>query len=232
MIKASKNFTLIELLVVIAIIAILASMLLPALNSARNKARQSSCTSNLKQWALAAQMYHNDTGALVPIRTGISDKYWYDFLASYTGNEDSADTGYMKYRTEYKQAALHRCPSQVITAELTGNTVLDPDFTTNGTVYAWDLQPSVNVTLINNPSKTFFQADGKRDFYGVTDGYQSRLYNSRNTSTTVDYRHDSSLNMSFFDGHVKNVREIPTDGVYLDVVARRDTPNSPWNAWY
>ena len=80
-----KRFTLVEMLVVVAIIAILAGMLLPALNKARSKARFISCKSNVRQITLVLIQYAGDNGDYLPMQVNAVDALNKGFLDTYLG---------------------------------------------------------------------------------------------------------------------------------------------------
>lgn len=113
-----RRFTLIELLVVIAIIAILASMLLPALNQARERARATNCLSNLKQIGLSQSQYSVDN---------------LDYLCMGRGNDAWTYAIVLNDRGYVKNPGVFACPSTV-------NKITDLDYYSSDKYYTYGIR--------------------------------------------------------------------------------------------
>ena len=197
-----RGFTLIELLVVIAIIAILAAILFPVFARAREKARQASCQSNLKQMGLAARMYAQDYDevnvqvALAGNVVGGNGIWWMVSLQPYI-----------------KNIQVMNCPSYGNGGYCANSggcegTAPSPDpyryFGGYGCNWGngWAGPCGVADGSIGDSTGTFLAGDGQCVV----------LYP---TWTSANQRHNGGINMAYCDGHVKFLKDtnIPTTGI-------------------
>jgi prepilin-type N-terminal cleavage/methylation domain-containing protein/prepilin-type processing-associated H-X9-DG protein len=201
--KQQGAFTLIELLVVIAIIAILASLLLPALSTAKQKAWATSCNSNLRQISLGMRMFADDNNELYPISGGKIQ--W-----------DQTDTGTKTYGW-MRQIILYTVNTNVY--HCPGNVQLPADNRSpfnyfNGTRAAFVLAgafAAVKDTSISFPAAYVLSGDTidngqyfDRDDCDKDDYSQNCVGGQPNGTPVVQWQaHSKGQNLLFADGHVR-----------------------------
>jgi prepilin-type N-terminal cleavage/methylation domain-containing protein/prepilin-type processing-associated H-X9-DG protein len=212
------GFTLIELLVVIAVIAILAAILFPVIITAKDKARQSKCISNLKQITAAWLMYADDNGnRACPSYIGGEDDWQraWDFDIKYTYN--NGDTiiiwKYGLLGPYAKNGEIKCCSSfngkkqgRPYTGYAYNASYIGGDFTTEGEVYVdqYTDRPHTSALLgsIKYPSKTVAFADGGYGYPAVSQNYLRAPSDELFSAGTVHYRHNGAATVAYADGHV------------------------------
>jgi prepilin-type N-terminal cleavage/methylation domain-containing protein/prepilin-type processing-associated H-X9-DG protein len=236
--KANRAFTLIELLVVIAIIGILAAMLLPALNKAREKANAVSCLGNMRQWGLALGMYcddYNDTmpyegDSKNPIDSGFNLGAWFNVLSGYISNPGlGALYDSVPPRIPLPGGkSIFLCPS----VKTTGAGFSPPASVSNPYFgYAMNrvlqgAEPSppgkglYKRSKCDKPSETVFLSESENNSFPFTDGY---FIGSKNPAP-IPPRHSGGMNFVFVDGHAQWVNQPE----YTLTNTEKDNADSEW----
>ena len=222
-----RGFTLIELLVVIAIIAILAAILFPVFARARDKARQASCTSNLKQIGLAAMMYVNDYDEIFPPHytywfgdSNIRLLGYYDLLSPYTMNEQIYVCPSGRWTSTSRRPGLPE-PSgfygQVFTASY-GCVVHHSHFANAGFgTGLWSFSGmGLELARLTRPAEKILVVESTSHVLGNpanigfnTDGTPMTMQDDGRVGNMM-YRHGRMMNVAYCDGHVKAIPQLMT----------------------
>jgi prepilin-type processing-associated H-X9-DG protein/prepilin-type N-terminal cleavage/methylation domain-containing protein len=189
-----RIFTLVELLVVIAIIAILAAMLLPALEKARETARRSNCTNNLKQCYLGINYYVSDKKGYYPNNVVYAlnpDLRWVDAL----------------YNEKYiENKKVFSCSSLRAATGI--------DYITSGTVMVYSDSGNPKYrreSEIRFPASTLLLTEkNKSTSEKLTFAPWADLLNALSNPERMAKPHSDSMNILFCDGHSINRRTLPT----------------------
>ena len=229
--KKSFLFTLIELLVVTAVIAILASLLLPALGAAREMAKRTQCANQLKNIGSALVSYASDYGDKMPPYRNFPNgtaRYWCELLHDYLNERPVIDWNKRVSNTVF------RCPSTRMTADATGvynsyaasvSKVKNSSFTPQYTGGSWDpctMSSSRITDWTDRPSSLFLVHEGllkyvtpflNRPLWGTPDQLVAPGYEMK-----IDPRHNRSANFLFADFHVESIKDsniIMDDGCHI-----------------